>query len=67
MDIAKEAIKRLSDFFFNTLQLTSNFTDLNIDETNFEIMAKKSCEDSILEGFKPLNQKDIKKIYEMCL
>lgn len=67
MEIAKEAIKRLSDFFFNTLQLTSNFTDLNIDDTNFDIMAKKSCEDAILPGFKPLNQEDIRKIYEMCL
>lgn len=67
MEIAQEAIKRLSDFLFNTLQLTSNFTDLNIDNTNFEIMARKSCNDSVLKGFKELKQEDIQKIFTMCL
>jgi len=30
-------------------------------------MAKKACEDSVINGFIPLNQKDIENIFEMCL
>ncbi|SJZ69301.1 iron-containing alcohol dehydrogenase [Anaerorhabdus furcosa] len=67
MEIAKESIERLNDFFFNQLELKSTFTELNIDDSNFELMAKKACDEGVIEGFIPLNESDIKKIYEMCL
>lgn len=67
MEIAKKSIERLNDFFFNQLELKSTFTELSIDNSNFELMAKKACKDSVIEGFIPLNESDIKKIYEMCL
>lgn len=67
MDIAKEAIKQLSDFFFITLGLTSNLSDLDIDDTNIEVMARKSCNNKVLQGFKALNHEDIQKILTMCL
>lgn len=66
MEIAKESIRLISDFFFKQLELKSTFKELSIDDTNFDIMAKKACKNSTIEGFVPLNQEDIKKIYEMC-
>ncbi len=67
MAVAKKSIERLSDFFFNTIGLKSTFTEIGIDDTNFSIMAKKSCGGGILHGFKPLNQQDIENIFKMCL
>ncbi len=67
MDIAKKSIEKLSDFFFHVLGLKSNFTEVGIQKKDFPIMAKKACADDILPGFKPLSQKDIETIFEMCL
>ncbi len=67
MTIARESIKRLSDFFFNTLGLKSNFTELGIGREHFATMARKACAGGVIPGFKPLNQTDIEKIFEMCL
>ena len=67
MAIAKQSIEKLSDFFFNTLGLKRTFSDVGIKAEDFPVMAKKACGDSILPGFKPLAQKDIEKIFEMCL
>ena len=68
MDGAKEAIKRLSNFFFNTLGLKSRLSDLGIDDSKISVMAKKSCGDSgIMQGFATLNPEDIEKILRMCL
>ena len=67
MEVAKESIKMLSDFFFNTLGLEDTFTKVGIKEEDFEVMAKKSCNNSVIEGFKPLNKDDIINIFKMCL
>lgn len=67
MEIAKESIKRLSTFLYDTLGLKSRFKDIGIDDKNFSIMAKKACGDAILNGFIPLNQKDIESIFQMCM
>lgn len=67
MEIAKKAIDMLSDFFFNTMQLKSSFPELDIDETHFAVMAKKSVGGDILKGFKPLNQQDVENIFKMCM
>lgn len=67
MAVAKESIKRLSEFLFATLGLQSTFTELGIKESDFPVMAKKSCGDGIINGFKPLAQKDIETIFHMCL
>ena len=67
MDVAKESIERLSEFFFNTLKLQSTFKEIGIDSSKFEIMAKSACGGGTIDGFKPLNQGDITKIFEMCL
>ncbi|MDF2540196.1 MAG: butanol dehydrogenase [Herbinix sp.] len=67
VEVAKKSIELVSDFLFGTLGLQSTFTEIGIDETNFEIMAKKACMDGVLPGFKPLNQQDIVNIFKMCL
>ncbi|MBF4692608.1 iron-containing alcohol dehydrogenase [Fusibacter ferrireducens] len=67
MVVAKQSIEKLEDFLFNTLELQSTLTEIGIDETHFEIMAKKACQDGVLEGFKPLRAEDIVNIFKMCL
>lgn len=67
MVIAKMSIEKVSQFFFDTLGLDDTFTKVGIEAKNFPIMAKKACGDAVLSGFKPLNQNDIEKIFEMCL
>ncbi len=67
MDIAHQAIEKLSDFLFNTLQLKRTFPEVGIDRTHFAIMAKKSVGGDTLPGFKPLKQKDVENIFEMCM
>lgn len=42
MDGAKAAIKAMSEFYFDTLGLKSRLSDLGIDDSKFELMAKKS-------------------------
>lgn len=67
MEVAKKSIELLSDFLYNTLGLKSTFTELGIDDKNFEIMAKKSVEIGGLKyAFKPLTKEDVVKIFEMC-
>lgn len=67
MEVGKKAIEMLADFFFNTLGLKSTLTEIGIDDSKFEILAKKSCGNGIVPGFKPLNQQDIENIFTMCL
>lgn len=67
MDIAHQAIEKLSDFLFNTLKLKRTFPEVGIDRTHFAIMAKKSVGGDTLRGFKPLKQKDVENIFEMCM
>lgn len=67
MKIAKKSIEMLSDFLFNKLGLDDTFTKVGIRKEDFPVMAKKACGDRVLHGFKPLAQKDIEAIFEMCL
>lgn len=67
MEIAKKSIELLSEFLFQTLELDDTFTKVGIEEKNFPIMAKKACGGDVLQGFQPLRQEDIEKIFTMCL
>ncbi len=66
MEIAKQSIQALSDFFFGTLGLKKTFAEVGIQEKDFPVMAKKACGGNVLKGFKPLDQKAIETILEMC-
>lgn len=67
MEIAKQSIRKLSEFFFDTLGLDDTFTKVGIQAKDFPVMAKKACGGDVLPGFKPLAQKDIEQIFTMCL
>ena len=70
MEIAKQAIAKMSEFFFETLELESNLSKLGITNEHFQTMAQRVAnrgEDGYLHGFKSLNQQDIVNILEACL
>ena len=68
MEGAREAIKSLSHFFFDTLGLKSRLSDLGIDDSKFSVMAEKACGvGGVMEGFVTLKPKDVEKILRMCL
>lgn len=67
MSIARQSIERLSEFLFDTLGLKRTFTEVGIRVEDFPVMARKACADGVLPGFKPLGQRDIETIFEMCL
>ena len=65
--IAKESIKRLSDFLFNDLGLTPTLSALGIGDENFKLMADKLAKNNPMPGFKALTSNDIENILRMCL
>ncbi len=67
MAIARKGINLLSEFLFDTLGLSSKLSDLGITNEHFSVMASKACAGKTLHGFKPLQQADIEKIFEMSL
>jgi alcohol dehydrogenase YqhD (iron-dependent ADH family) len=67
MEVAKKSIEMLKDFLFGTLGLSSTLTEIGIDDTNFEIMAKKSVTGGTMYAFQPLAANDIEEIFRMCL
>ena len=68
MEIGKEGIRRLSSFWYDTMELTSTLGALHIESDQFEAMATRAVGGAtgIIDGFKPLGVKDIVHIYEMC-
>jgi len=68
MDVAKQSVEMVKEFLFQTLELQSTLSELGIDDTNFEIMAKKAVSSGGLAyAFKPLNEEDVVNIFKMCL
>ena len=67
MEVAKKSIELVKEFLFQMLGLKSTLTELGIDDTNFEIMAKKAVTGGTQHAFKPLEANDIEAIFKMCL
>jgi alcohol dehydrogenase YqhD (iron-dependent ADH family) len=67
MEVAIKSIEMIKDFLFGTLGLQSTLTEIGIDDTNFEIMAKKAVMGGTMYAFQPLAAEDIEKIFRMCL
>ena len=68
MEVAKKAIEKTKEFFFDTLVLDSNLKKIDIDEKYFDQMSKKACgKNGKINGFVELHPEDVKKIYQMCL
>ncbi|MGL5312972.1 MAG: iron-containing alcohol dehydrogenase [Peptostreptococcaceae bacterium] len=69
--IALEGIERLKEFFVK-MELPVTLQELNIDDTNLEIMAKKATnyndgKENKIGGFKKLGWEDILAIYKLAL
>ena len=67
MEGAEKAIEAVANFCFNTLNLSANLSDLNIDSTHFPEMATHCCFGGVISGLKDLAPADVEKIYQMCL
>ena len=68
MEVAKKAIEKTKEFFFESLGLESNLRKIKIDDEYFEQMSKKACgKNGKINGFVELKPEDVKKIYQMCL
>ena len=66
-EMAKEAIKRTYNFFLS-LEIPMTLSELNIDETYFEAMAKHVCSiKKMKNAFSPLKETDVINILKMCL
>lgn len=66
-EIAKQSIEETRNFFFNELNIPASLTALNIDTSNFDIMAKQAVRGDKIRGFVELDADDVKKIYEKSL
>lgn len=68
-EIADEMIRRVEELCYDTLKLTSNLTDLGIDDSKFEEMANKLTDNGkgFHPGYRHLYKEDIIKIYKNCL
>ena len=67
MDGANEAIKKFSEFLFETLGLKNKLSDLNVDDKYFADMARKACPGGELNGFVKLTPKDVEEILRASL
>lgn len=67
MKVAKKAIEKTKEFFFETLQIPATLKEAGIaDDTHFEVMAEKAAMGS--EGsYVPLTKEDIVKLYQNAL
>ncbi|MBQ4176509.1 MAG: iron-containing alcohol dehydrogenase [Lachnospiraceae bacterium] len=67
MEVAREAIAKTREFFFETMGLPANLKAVGItDETHFEVMAEKAAKGSV-GSFEPLTKEDIVEIYRAAL
>lgn len=68
MEVAKKSIELVKEFLYQTLGLKSTFTDIGIDDSNFELMAEKAVLlGGLAHAFKPLNKEDVVNIFKMCM
>ncbi len=66
-EVAARAIKALEEFFFGTLGLAENFTELGIGEEHFKEMSEKAAKALAPDVFVKLSADDIERIYASCL
>lgn len=67
LKLAKEAISKLSHFFFEELGLKSSLSQLGIGDEDFSLMAEKAVRGSVIRGFRDLNKEDVEEIYRRSL
>lgn len=68
MEVAKKSIALVEEFLFRTLGLKSRLSEIEIDDSNFEVMAAKAVRLGDLgNAFVPLDKNDVINIFKMCL
>jgi hypothetical protein len=68
MQAGRLTIEKIEDFFYNKLGLKSTLTEVGIDSSHFEEMARSAIAESVAEDmFVPLTEKDVIAILEMSL
>lgn len=63
--VALEGIQKLKEYY-DQLGLPKSLSELNIDSTHFSEMAQKAAK-QVTDGYLPLSEEDIVKIYEASL
>lgn len=53
--------------FFKSLEIQTTLSEINIDDSKFDFMAKQATQFGDLGVFKKLSTENVKKILEMCL
>ena len=66
MDVAKKAIAATKELF-EEIGLPMTLREVGIDESKFEILAKKAVAGGLSKAFVPLSTSDVVNIYKMCL
>ncbi len=66
VEIAKEAIAKTREFFIS-IGMPSRLSEINIDETHFDIMSEKAAKGGLKYGFVSLTKEDVKNIFKMAL
>ena len=68
MEAAEKAIELTEKLCFETLGLKSRLSEMGIDDSRFEEMAKNACgKNGVIRGYVDLYPEDVVKIYRMCL
>lgn len=67
MEVAEKSIECLEHFIYQELELADNLSSLNIDDSNFEEMAKRICSKGPVKGFIDMDEAEIVKIFKKCL
>lgn len=56
-----------TEAFFRSLEIQTRLSEINIDSSRFDHMAKQATQFGDIGAFKTLNTNDVKNILEMCL
>lgn len=68
MEVAKKSIALVEEFLFRTLGLKSRLSEIEIDDSNFDVMAAKAVRlGDLANAFVPLDKDDVANIFKMCL
>ena len=66
-ELAEQAIVKTEVFFFKTLGLPMQFSDIGIDDKNFDVMSRHAAACGLNAAFQPLTEEDVRAIFTACL
>jgi alcohol dehydrogenase YqhD (iron-dependent ADH family) len=66
-DGAVKSIEAMKKFLYEDLGLKSTLGACQIDDAKFDAMAENACGPNGINGYRSLDEEDVKAIYRMCL